>query len=111
MTEMRPRVLAITLARGGSKGVPRKNIRPVHGAPLIAYTIAEAKLSRWITRYLVSTDDPEIQKVAVQYGAEAPFLRPAELSGDTVSSVEPLQHAVRWAEEQEGKRYDFVIEL
>lgn len=107
----KPKILAVTLARGGSKGVPRKNVLPVNGIPLIAYTIAEARRSKLITRYLVSTDDDEIQKIAVEYGAEAPFLRPAELSGDAVSSVGPLQHAVRWAE-QDGKcRYDYVVEL
>ena len=106
-----PRVLAITLARGGSKGVPRKNILPILHVPLIAYTIAEAKRSKLITRYLVSTDDPEIQGVAIRYGAEAPFLRPVELSGDKVSSVGPLQHAVNWAEKDEGQRYDYIIEL
>ncbi len=108
---IKPKVLAVTLARGGSKGVPRKNIKPIHGAPLIAYTIAEAKRSKWIDRYLVSTDDAEIQAISIQYGAEAPFLRPASLSGDTVSSVEPLQHAVSWAEKDSGCRYDYIIEL
>ena len=69
-------VLGVTLARGRSKSVLKKNIRPILGAPLIAYTIAEAKRSRFLTRYLVSTDDAEIQEVAREYGAEAPFLRP-----------------------------------
>jgi len=106
-----PRVLGITLARGGSKSVPLKNIRPILGIPLIAYTIIEALRSRWITRYVVSTDDERIRKVALDYGAEAPFLRPAELSGDTSSSVSALQHAVNWIEREEGAKYDFVVEL
>ncbi len=105
------RVLALTLARGGSKSVPRKNIRPISGIPLIAYTIAEALRSEHITRYIVSTDDEEIRQVALQYGADAPFLRPAEFSGDTASSVSAMQHAVSWAEQQEGIKYDYVIEL
>lgn len=104
-------ILAITLARGGSKSVPRKNIRPILGIPLIAYTIAEAKRSKFITRYIVSTDDEEMRQVAIQYGADAPFLRPAEFSTDTASSVSAMKHAVEWAEKEEGIKYDYVIEL
>ncbi len=105
------KILGITLARGGSKSVPRKNIRPILGIPLIAYTIAEAQRSRLITRYVVSTDDEEIRQVALKYGADVPFLRPAEFSTDTASSVGALQHAVNWVEQEEGERYDYVIEL
>ncbi|MBF0438322.1 MAG: acylneuraminate cytidylyltransferase family protein [Magnetococcales bacterium] len=106
-----PKILGLTLARGGSKSVERKNILPIHGLPLIAYTIREARRSRYITRYLVSTDDPEIQEVAIRHGAEAPFLRPAHLSTDAASSVSAMQHAVAWAEADEGVTYDYVIEL
>ena len=70
MTEPK-RILALTLARGGSKSVPRKNIRKIMEVPLIGYTIAEALRSQLITRYVVSTDDEEIRQVAIQYGAEA----------------------------------------
>lgn len=105
------RVLGLTLARGGSKSVPHKNIRPILGAPLIAYTIAEALRSKHITRYVVSTDDERIRDVAIRYGADAPFLRPAEFSTDTASSVSAMQHAVAWVEREEGARYDYVIEL
>ncbi|MDD4975400.1 MAG: acylneuraminate cytidylyltransferase family protein [Bacteriovorax sp.] len=105
------RILALTLARGGSKSVPRKNIRPILDVPLIAYTIAEARLSKFITRYIVSTDDEEIRQVAIKYGAEAPFLRPPEFSTDTASSVSAMKHAVQWVEEEEGVKYDYVIEL
>jgi len=105
------RILALTLARGGSKSVPRKNIRPIAGVPLIAYTIAEALRSNYISRYIVSTDDEEIQNVARQYGADTPFLRPAEYSSDTANSATAMQHAVNWVEEQEGAKYDYVIEL
>lgn len=108
---MTPRILGITLARGGSKGIPGKNIRPVAGSPLIAYTIAEALRSRHITRYLVSSDDDAIREVARQYGAEAPFKRPEHLSSDKATSMHALQHAVEWAEKEEGLRYDYVIEL
>ena len=105
------RILALTLARGGSKSVPRKNIRPILGIPLIAYTIAEALRSKFITRYIVSTDDEEIRQVAMRFGADVPFLRPAEYSTDTASSVAAMQHAVSWVEQQEGVKYDYVIEL
>ncbi|MBF0212871.1 MAG: acylneuraminate cytidylyltransferase family protein [Magnetococcales bacterium] len=107
----RPKILGLTLARGGSKSVPRKNVLPIHGIPLIGWTIREALKSRHITRYLVSTDDPEIRDVAVSLGAEAPFLRPAELSTDGASSVDAMRHAVAWVEAQEGVVYDYVIEL
>ncbi|GAB6095728.1 acylneuraminate cytidylyltransferase family protein [Desulfatiferula olefinivorans] len=106
-----PKILAITLARGGSKSVPFKNIRPILDIPLIAYTIAEAKRSNLITRYIVSTDDKDIQEIAIKYGAEAPFLRPLEFATDTASSVSALQHAVQWVENDEGIKYDFIIEL
>ncbi|MBF0416118.1 MAG: acylneuraminate cytidylyltransferase family protein [Magnetococcales bacterium] len=106
-----PRILGMTLARGGSKSVPLKNIRPILGVPLLAYTIREALKSRLISDYIVSTDDPEIQRVALAYGAQAPFLRPAHLATDTANSLDPMQHAVRWMEDREGVPYDYVIEL
>ena len=106
-----PRILAITLARGGSKSILKKNIKPIIDIPLIAYTIAEAKKSKKITRYIVSTDDEQIKSVALDYGAEVPFLRPEEFSSDTASSVSALKHAVHWAENDEGLKYDFVVEL
>lgn len=106
-----PRILGVTLARGGSKSVPMKNIRPILGIPLIAYSIAEALRSCFITRYLVSTDDERIRQVALAYGAEVPFLRPAELATDTASSSAALQHAVSWVEQEEGVQYDYIIEL
>jgi CMP-N-acetylneuraminic acid synthetase len=105
------RILGLTLARGGSKSVPRKNIKPIMGVPLICYTITEALKSKFITRYIVSTDDEEIQQVAIQCGAEAPFLRPSEFSTDEASSVSAMQHAVDWIEQQEGVEYDYIVEL
>ncbi len=105
------RVLAITLARGGSKSVPKKNIREIKGIPLIAYTINEARKSKFISRYIVSTDNEEIRQVAIKCGADVPFLRPAEFSSDTASSVSALQHAVNWIENHDQIKYDFVIEL
>ena len=105
------RILGLTLARGGSKSVPKKNIKNIAGLPLISYTIAEALKSKYITRYIVSTDDKEIQDIAIQHGAEVPFLRPIELSTDHASSSSALQHAVNWAEKEEGVNYDYVVEL
>ena len=105
------RILGLTLARGGSKSVLRKNIKLIAGLPLIGYTIAEALKSKYISRYIVSTDDQEIQQVALQYGAEAPFLRPSKFSTDEASSVSAMQHAVEWVEKQEGVKYDYIIEL
>jgi CMP-N,N'-diacetyllegionaminic acid synthase len=109
--DMLVKVLGVTLARGGSKSVPRKNIKLIAGAPLIGYTITEALKSNLITRYIVSTDDKEIQQVAIECGAEAPFLRPSEFSTDEASSVSAIQHAVDWVEKQEGVRYDYIVEL
>ena len=105
------KILGITLARGGSKSVLNKNIRPILGVPLIGYTISEALCSKFISRYIISTDDKEIQKVAVKCGAEAPFLRPKKYATDVASSVSALQHAVKWVENDEGVKYDFIVEL
>jgi CMP-N,N'-diacetyllegionaminic acid synthase len=106
------RTLAVIPARGGSKGVPHKNVRLVAGKPLIAYTIEAALAVRdRLHRLIVSTDDPEIASLAQAYGAEAPFLRPAELSGDRVPMVPVLQHAVREVEAQDGLRLDWILLL
>jgi len=105
------RVLGIILARGGSKSVPKKNIRPLGGIPLIAYTVVEALRSAKIGRLIVSTDDPEIQRIAIEYGAEAPFLRPADLSSDKATSNDAVKHALQWVEKEEGEVYDYIAEL
>jgi len=104
-------ILGLTLARGGSKSVPRKNIKTIAGKPLICYTIIEALKSRFITRYIVSTDDVEIQEIAINCGADVPFLRPSKYSSDEASSVSAMQHAVNWVEREEGIKYDYVVEL
>jgi N-acetylneuraminate synthase/N,N'-diacetyllegionaminate synthase len=106
-----PRTLAIILARGGSQGVPMKNIRPLGGLPLIAWSIREGLKSRHITRLIVSTDSEDIAEIAKQHGAEVPFLRPAELATAGASSNDCLQHAVRMLEEDEEQHYDYVVEL
>ena len=107
-----PNVLAVIPARGGSKGVPRKNIRPVCGKPLIAYTIETALAAKGLfRRILVSTDDDEIAKVARHHGAEVPFLRPAELANDKAPMIPVIQHAIRYVENDENTRVDWVCLL
>jgi hypothetical protein len=86
-------VLAIIPARGGSKGIPRKNIRLFAGYPLIAWSIAAARQARLVTRTIVSTDDAEIAAVAREYGAEVPFLRPSELAQDQTPDWPVFEHA------------------
>lgn len=92
--------LAVIPARGGSKRIPRKNIKSFHGKPMIAWSIEAAKLSGLFERIIVSTDDAEIAEVARQWGAEVPFLRPDLLSGDYVGTTEVIAHATRWTIEQ-----------
>lgn len=104
-------VLAIIPARGGSKGIPRKNVRLFAGHPLIAYSIAAARQSELVSRVIVSTDDEEIAGVARDYGAETPFLRPVELAQDQTLDLPVFQHALRWLEEQEGYRPEVVVQL
>ncbi len=107
----RREVLAVIPARGGSKKVPRKNIRALAGKPMIAYSIEAAQASRHITRIVVSTDDAEIAEVSRQHGAEIPCLRPAELAGDRVTDLPVFQHMLRHLAETEGYRPDIVVQL
>ena len=107
----RERVLCTICARGGSKGVPKKNIRPLCGKPLIAHTIETALRCKALDRVVVSTDDPEIRDVALRYGAEAPFLRPAALATDQASKWPVLRHLVRALEDQECYTCDIVADL
>jgi YrbI family 3-deoxy-D-manno-octulosonate 8-phosphate phosphatase len=104
-------ILAIIPARGGSKGIPRKNIRDYAGYPLIAYSIAAGLQSKSVTRTIVSTDDEEIASVARQYGAETPFLRPAEFSQDNTIDLPVFKHALTWLAENEGYHPDVVVQL
>lgn len=99
-------VLAIIPARGGSKGVPRKNIRNLAGKPLIAWTIEAARASRYIDRLALSSDDPEIIQVARSWGCEVPFVRPAELARDDTPGMDPVLHALK-----ELPGYDYVVLL
>jgi YrbI family 3-deoxy-D-manno-octulosonate 8-phosphate phosphatase len=104
-------VLAIIPARGGSKGIPRKNIRLLAGHPLIAYSIEIAKRSSSVTRVIVTTDDQEIASVAKSLGAEVPFLRPSELAQDDTRDLPVFQHALKWLKENEGYQPKAVVQL
>lgn len=102
--------LAVITARGGSKGLPGKNIKILLGKPLIAWTIEKALESKYIDRVIVSTDSNEIAAVAEQYGAEVPFMRPEELSGDNIGSFDVVAHAIGYLAEK-GDEYDYVTLL
>lgn len=105
------KILGIIPARAGSKGVPGKNIRPLLGKPLIAYTIECGLQSNLLSDLVVTTDSPEIQKIAIEFGAKCPFLRPAELASDTALAVPTIQHAVAEMEDREDLIYDYIIML
>jgi len=100
-------ILALIPARGGSKGIPHKNITPLAGKPLIAWTIDAAKKSKYIDRLILSSEDSEIIKVAKEYGCEAPFIRPKELAQDDTPGVDPVRHAINTLPE----KYDYIVLL
>lgn len=104
------KILGIIPARGGSKGVPNKNIKLLGGKPLIAYTIESAMESKMLTDCIVSTDSEQIAETAKAYGAKVPFMRPAELATDTAKSIDVVLHALDALQEQ-GNRYDAVVLL
>lgn len=108
---MRSNMLGIITARGGSKGIPGKNIKLLAGKPLIAYTIEAAQKSGVFDRIIVSTDCPMIAHVAKQYGCEAPFLRPMELAESATASLPVIQHAVNWMRKHEGYEPEYVMIL
>ncbi len=105
------KILGIITARGGSRGIPKKNIKELGGKPLIAWTIEAARGSKLLDRIIVSTDSEEIASVARSAGAEVPFLRPKELATDTAKSIPVVQHALKWIKENEGKEFDAVMIL
>ena len=105
------RTLGVITARGGSKGVPRKNIRLLGDKPLIAWTLAAVRTSKLLTDCVVSTDDEEIARVAREHGGRVPFLRPAELATDTVKSIPVALHALDWIAEQEKQTFDALMIL
>lgn len=105
------KVLAIIPARGGSKGLPDKNIRHICGKPLIAWTIEKAKKSQYLDMILVTTDSPEIAFISRQLDAHVPFLRPAELATDQASTYDAIRHALGFLKENESKEFDYIVLL
>jgi len=105
------KVLCVIPARGGSKRLPRKNIRLLAGKPLIAYTIEAAKQSSLVTDIVFSSEDEEIINVAKQYGAPVPFVRPKELATDEVRNIDVVKHALLYMETQNSKKYDIIVLL
>lgn len=103
-------VLALVNARGGSKGVPRKNVRPLLGKPLIAWSIEVGLAATRVTSLVVSTDDPEIAEIARRHGARVPFMRPMELATDETLQIDVVRHAVKFLEAQ-GEFYDVLLIL
>jgi CMP-N,N'-diacetyllegionaminic acid synthase len=107
---MEQKILGIIPARGGSKRLPRKNIRILCGKPLIAWTIEQAKKSDYIDKLIVSTDDEEIAKISKDYGAEVPFLRPDKLARDDSPTIDAVIHAIKFLEDK-GEHYDIIVLL
>ena len=105
------KVLAVIPARGDSKGIPRKNLYPLNGKPLIAYTIEAALKSKLLTRSIISTDSEEIAEVAEKFGGDVPFIRPNVLANDTASSIDVVKHAVKELEKADGVRYNYAVLL
>lgn len=110
-TKHKRSILGVITARGGSKGIPGKNIKLLDGKPLIAWTIEAAKKSRYITHLIVSTDNAEIAKVAKKYGTEIPFMRPRELAEEKTPHVPVMQHAVRFMEDKLNIVFDAAVIL
>jgi N-acylneuraminate cytidylyltransferase len=108
---MANQTLALIPARGGSKGVPRKNVMMLAGKPMIAYSILQAQASRLINRVIVSTDDEEIAAVAREWGAEVPFMRPAEFAQDLSPDIEVFRHALTWLRDQQSYQPEMVVHL
>ena len=104
-------ILGVITARGGSRGVPRKNIKSLGGKPLIAYTIEIAKKSNFFTNLIVSTNNEEIASICRTYGADVPFMQPNELAMDTSGHLEVMQYAIKFMEEKNGLIYDYAVIL
>ena len=105
-------ILGLIPARGGSKGLPRKNIKPLLGKPLIAWTIEQALESKYIDRLIVSTDDIEIAEISKKYGAEVPFIRPKKLAEDNAKGIYVVLHVINWLKvNDKQKQYDLMILL
>lgn len=104
-------VVCVVPARGGSKGLPGKNIKNFCGKPLIAYTIEQAKRSKYIDRIIVSTEDEEISQLSLRYGAEVPFRRPMQLAEDNIATIDVLMHTINWLENIDKCLFDILVLL
>ncbi|MFA6339042.1 MAG: acylneuraminate cytidylyltransferase family protein [Candidatus Paceibacterota bacterium] len=104
-------VIAIIPARGGSKRIPRKNIKELDGKPLLTHTISAAKNSQYIDRIIVSTDDKEIAQIALEHGAEVPFMRPTELAEDHVTDFPLFEHLLQWLFNNENYKPNIIVQL
>lgn len=105
------KVLGLVLARGGSKRVPKKNIKELNGKPLIAYTFEAAKQSKYIDRIITSTDSEEIAAISRSCGSEVPFMRPEEFATDTATDFPVFVHALNWLKEHENYMPDIIVQL
>lgn len=105
------RILVVLPARGGSKGIPLKNLHPVAGKPLLSHTADLIRELDWVDRAVVSTDHLLIRQTALESGLDVPFMRPPELSGDRIGDIEVLSHALEATEADDGQRYDILIML
>src|SRR3989338_11301922 len=103
------KILGVITARGGSKGILRKNIKELRGKPLIAHTIEATNASKYLTRCIVSTDDEEIAYIYRQYGADVPFMRPKELAQDKSTSMEVVQHVLKVLKDRYSEEYDYLM--
>ncbi len=103
-------ILALITARGGSKGIPGKNIKALNSKPLIGWTIEAALNSNYVERVIVSSDSQEILEISRQFGADTPFVRPAELAGDLAKQEDAILHAMQWVEEND-RPYDYILVL
>lgn len=109
--DTKPKILAVIPARGGSKSIPKKNVRPLYGKPLIEYSFDAAKASRLLGRIIVSTDDEQIVRIARRNKIEVPFMRPASLAEDNSPTLPAIEHAVVFLQENEDYRPDYVVIL
>src|SRR3989338_7063543 len=105
------KIYSIIPARSNSKAVASKNVKPLKGFPLLAYSIAVSKLIKNVSRVIVSTNSSAIAELAKKYGAETPFLRPAKFCKDSSNDLDAIGHALRWLEENEGEVPDLVVYL
>jgi CMP-N,N'-diacetyllegionaminic acid synthase len=104
-------ILFLITARGGSKSIPGKNLRQLGRLSLVGFKARSARKSKYCSRLIISTDNPEIQAEARQHGVEVPFTRPAELASDTASSLDAIRHAIQWIESHEKRAYDAIMLL